>query len=146
MSNPVLWWRQRLQQQFPLNQVLWQEGYSYKKREGQTNETWPARVSRHDLYKDYVLWVDGNNAIAWPHLEKEDRRPLPVSELIFYSTLNPFFYMGNKARMVRNYHVKEQRLFEGRYITVKKRRYFIRLAPWQEHVTAFLRETGTKIL
>lgn len=147
MSNPTLWWRERLKAQFPLTSPdVWQEGYSWKAREGANEEGWPGRVSRQDLYLDYTMWVNDNNAKAWPNKPIEERRPLPVTELVFYSTLTPMFYMGDKSRMVKNYHVKEQQTFEGRLITVKKRRYFIRLAPWNEHVAAFLRETGSKSL
>lgn len=146
MSNPILWWRERLLDRFPLSQIFAVEGYAYKRRDGDVSERWPARVSRQDLYRDYVAWTHDNNAKAWPNKEPEDRRPLPVSDLIFYSTLTPMLYMGNKARMVKNYHIKEQVLFEGKYVSVKKRRYFIRLAPWQEHVDAYLRETGEENL
>lgn len=138
-ANPVLWWEERLKARFPVSDVFKQEPYNYKAQEGTNADPWPIRVARQALYLDYLCWVDINNVEAWKD-EKDYTKP--VKELLFFSTLAPFLYINGKERMVKNYNVRKCTPFEGNYVYTKVRRYFVRLGTYDEHVSAFRRETG----
>lgn len=136
----LLWWRERLDARFPLNEKFKIEPFNFKQREGAIPDQWPGRVARRALYESYCDWVDLQNVKTWPGTEPEDtRRAKPVNELTFFTTLSPCLYVNGRKRMLKNYKVKKSVPFEGGYQTTKVRRYFIRLGEWQEHVDAFRR-------
>lgn len=146
MTSVIMWWRERLVARFPVSDAFKQEPFNYKSRDGAALELWPARVARQALWKDYGLWADGQLKAAWSEMTTEERVAQVPNELHFFSTLAPYLYVDNKRRMVKNYSVKTFVLFEGNQVEVRKRRYFVRLAPWKDHMEAFLRQTGTRSL
>lgn len=145
MTGVMVWWRERLDARVPLSATFMIEGYNYKAREGANQDPWPVRVARQALYLDYQSWYiktilpQYNTPYYRDHPEKI---PLYASELVFFSTMTPYLYIYDKETQVKNYHVKESRKFEGKWVTVKVRRYFIKLGSFQEHLEAFKRETG----
>lgn len=141
MTGVLIWWHDRLKARFPLRDQFKIAPQNYKPKDGAGPDVWPGRVARYTLYDDYRGWFAEQNAILWPHLE-EDQRPKCPNELAFFTTLGPYLYVRDKNQMTRTYFVSMPVLFEGKTRMVKKRRYFIRLAPYEEHVDAYLRQTG----
>lgn len=148
MSAIIPWWRERLRARCPLSasfMIDQFDGYNFKRRTGEGADIWPARVARQALYQDYQSWHENMVKAAFTSSGQDRDGPLYASELVFYNTMSPFLYIHDKKAMVKNYHVKEQQLFEGRWIKVQVRRYFIILGEYQEHLEAFARETGSKV-
>lgn len=151
MSAIIPWWRERLKARCPLSPAFMIDqfnGYNYKLRAGEVQDTWPARVARQALYFDYQSWHDKHAQVAFNtpyYKEFPERVPQYASELTFFSTLTPYLYVRDKASMVKVYWAKERKLFEGRWITVEVRRYFIRLGEYEEHRRAFVQETATEV-
>jgi hypothetical protein len=136
MSNATVanWWEQRLRERNPLA-LSSTIGWDYRPRTGMhAQDSWPHSVARMSLYQDYTKWC-------------EEQEILRVeAELLFFLVMKPWLYLRDKNWHVRNYFVRQQEPFEGGWLTLKKRRYFVRLLTWEEHVDAFQNDTGRVVL
>lgn len=144
MSAILPWWKERLEARCPISEISFVEGY-YKRRTGVANDPWLDRVARSRLYLDYQSWYEKT---IRPKYDNDHYRQFPeqipqyASELTFFTTMGPLIYVRGKEWHVRNYSVKVSRPFEGKILIVKVRRYFVKMADYEEHVDAFKRETG----
>ncbi len=125
------WWELRLRARDPLEFVHVQ-GFDYRPKQG-VRDTWPNAVGRQSLYEDYCAWC-----------EKQDVLQVET-DLIFFLKVKPWIYIVDKKWHVKNYNVPKRQQYEGRWITLRVRRYFVRLRPYEEHVEVFEEKTGQSL-
>lgn len=135
MSAVTNWWQERLQARHPLGTAAIDvEGYNWKRRAGlESVDSWPKAVARIALYDDFRFWCE-DHTIGTPL----------CSELHFFVQIAPWVY-SDKSHQVKNYWVHKSEPYQGRWIKVKVRRYFIRLNTWDEHADMFFRDTGVQV-
>lgn len=138
------YWHERLSARQPLRlEALRQAGYNVKPREG---DDWPVAVAKQALRLDYMAWFD--EVYLPPYLEsgfyQDTPQALPqrLDDLHFFTALSPFIHLIGREQQTRTYKVRVPKKFEGRWITVKANRNFVRLCEWREHVAAFELATG----
>lgn len=150
LMSVVLYWRQRLIAGRPIrSDTLWAEGYNYRPLDKQPDSTWPKAVAKQALFQDYLGWFEEEYlkpfAASKGYAEFPDQLPKPANELGFFSQINPMLMLVGASSQVRNYKVTRRQLYEGRWIDVKGWRSFVRLCEWDEHVSAFILQTGSMI-
>lgn len=144
----VLYWNQRLAERNPLRDPeLRIEGVNIKSRE--VEDSWPRAVAKQAQYMDYLKWFDEEYLPSFASVDYyrdfPDQLPKPANELEFFTTIAPFMYVVGRKQQVRSYAVKQQQTYEGEWMTIKKTRNFTRLCEWEEHVAAFVVQTGIEI-
>lgn len=143
----LIYWQERLQDRKPLySDSIAIPGFNVKAREG---DSWPASVARSALLEDYLLWHEEKLLEPYRqspmYADHPAMMPKPVDEMGFYNSLAPLIYVIGKHQQVRNYKVTIQRQFEGKWQSGTQRRYFVRLATWEEHVASFELQTGIEV-
>lgn len=145
----IVYWRERLRDRNPLgSETLRIEKYNLRKREG-VEDSWPRAVAKQALLSDYKEWFD--RVYLPPFLDTgyyqdcPDQLPKPASDLDFFVTMSPFIHVVGRAQQTRAYMVEQQEQYEGRWITIKVHRNFVRLCEWEEHVATFELLTGMKV-
>jgi hypothetical protein len=141
------YWHERLRAREPIRlQALRQIGFNVKPRE---NDTWPTAVAKQALRLDYLAWFD--EVYLPPYLEsgfyQDTPQALPqrLDDLHFFTALSPFIHIIGREEQTRTYKVRVNKQHEGRWISVKANRNFVRLCEWREHVAAFELVTGLSI-
>lgn len=146
--SAVLYWKERLEDAQPLrDEALRVEGFNVKNPSA-TN-TWPRAVARQALYQDYLKWFEEIYLLSFKtvgyYQDFPEQMPKPLDELGFFATMGPFLYVVGKDKQVRNYSVKVQKPYQGRYVQVKTGRYFVRLCEHKAHCAAFELNTGIEL-
>jgi len=146
----IPYWRERLKARKPLGlEALWLVGYNVKLRDDNPEDTWPKAVAKQALLLDYKAWFE--ETYLPPYLESAffrdfpEQLPKPASDLDFFVTMSPFLHVVGRAQQTRAYNVPQKKMWEGKWVSVKVHRNFVRLCTWQEHVAAFELQTHTSL-
>jgi hypothetical protein len=143
----LIWWKERLAARAPLREFV--PRYDLKPNRIDPNDTWPHSCARQALVEDYRDWHERFYLKPYrevPYYEANpDKLPQVVSDFEFFSTMVPYLYVIGKDRQVRTYQVPCKKMYDGRWMTVRVTRYFVRFAEWKEHVAAFETSTGMHI-
>lgn len=139
------WWAMRLRSGRPLYAM--ERDVTYK---APMEVWWPKAVLRSALYEDYCRWFEDeyldNFRAAGLYRDNPNLLPKPQSTLAFYSGLVPFLYLMGKRKDTKVYWVRSQETYEGAYVTIRRRHYFIRLYSLKKHVEAYELHTGQRLL
>lgn len=145
MTAILPWWKDRLEDRSPISDAF---RIGINIRPIAEEPRWPQRVLRQALYFDYQSWYARYAKETYNHgvyLTNPEMVPLYASELVFFSAMSPWLYINGKLGQTRHVSVKVPELFEGRTVYVRRRKYFVKLGLWQDHVATFEQETGLKI-
>ncbi len=141
------YWHERLRARDPIRlDALRQIGFNVKPRQ---DDTWPLAVAKQALRLDYKAWFE--QVYLPPYLDSgfyqdtPQALPQPLDDLHFFVALAPFIHLIGREEQTRTYKVRVQKKFEGRWVSVKANRNFVRLCEWREHVAAFELATGLSI-
>lgn len=144
----VLYWKERLAARNPLRlEALRIVGFNVKPRRDRMEDPWPHSVAKQAMFEDYLVWFD--QVYLPPFQEAEfyqdfpDQLPKPADQLEFFTTMSPFVHVLGRKQQTRSYFVPKVTGHEGRWITVKVYRNFVRLCEWEDHVAQFELLTGS---
>lgn len=145
----IQFWRERLAARRPLGGPMWKEGEDYKPHldKKRRADSWPHSVCRDVLYRDYLWWFEETFLKAYRGVAffDDENMPKPEDALTFFCGMSPLLYLAGKDVQVRNYQVPVSVRHEGKWIKVRKWRYFVRLCDWETHVAAFELATGLPV-
>lgn len=146
----IQWWRDRLIARNPLYSSAFKPREDFKPRRDRLEDKWPHSVCRVVLYKDYCYWHQDVFLAPFKGVAFYDDFPeaLPklASEMVFYTAMSPLLYLVSRDVQVRNYLVPHRYMYEGKWVSGKRYRYFIRLCEWETHVAAFELYTGVSLI
>ena len=140
----LIWWKERLREGSPLwSEALRLDRINLRKP---MERDWPSAVARGALYQDYENWF--NIEFLSPYKDARTEKldlPKPDDQLTFFATLGPVIYLAGKEKQVKVCQVPVPAHHEGRWVTVKKSRYFIRLFSLDTHIAAYETVTGNRV-
>lgn len=143
----IQFWKERLQARNPLYSPAWKVREDFKPRRGEENDTWPHSVVRDVLYQDYCIWFEQKFLEAYRQvLFFQEHLPKPVDAYTFFCTMAPWLYLLGQDVQVRHYQVPRRQMYEGKWVTTKRYRYFVRMCEWSTHVAAFEMYAGVKVM
>ena len=148
MSGVIAYWRERLVGHNPLRSEKLREPLFNIRLHRNQEGGWPRAVARQALVQDYVEWFKDVYLRSYDtpyYVENPDRKPQHANDLEFFSTMAPFLYVVGREIQTRGYLVKIRERYQGEWITVSRRRNFVRLCTWEEHVAAFQMQVGEQL-
>ncbi len=144
----LFWWKERLVAQHPFHRPKTPD-IDYRMGADNPSTTWPALVQRTTLFKDYQTWHEEVYLAAYKgveyYQESPDRMPMVATELEFFNIIRPFVYLHGRNTQVRSIKIPEQVHYQGRWVELRKYKYFIKLCPLAEHCAAFELYTGMSL-
>jgi hypothetical protein len=146
----VAYWLQRLRDRRPLwSPGLNLPGQTFRPFRDRPEDSWPQAVSKQALFQDYQLWFTDVYLPPFQasgfYQDVPEALPKPATDLDFFVIMSPMIHLVGRAQQTRSHIVPLREMHQGEWYTVKRRKNFVRLCSWQEHVAAFELQTGLPV-